>query len=449
MKQFHMNTGKSILLFAHRKRRGVTLMEVLMSVMIMSIGVVSLASLFPISILRGVQATKLTNATVLRYNAEALIDAFPLPLVFDPDNDSATDSIDYQRRNRKYIVDPLGSFYASEDGTGIESVFGHDGSFGSTTSIPRYNARMTTLLSASNFFSQQDSWTLLYEGIPSGVSTDRKMISIDIADISSGTNPAGIVSLSELQSILNGSVAGGRVLIFDSTGKQAIERRVVGSGINVGPGIGMGDISFYDPPTTTEPTPDDDPLPNNGLYGAPSKIRIEIFDQRYSYLLTVRRQIATNVASVDVVVFFRRNFNPEFETVHSVTDFISEWDPGPDGDWGVTMVDDDNDGTTDERAGEQGWPGSDDFQRRTFRLHFNTSVDRPKLTRGGYVFDTKNARWYQIQKIEDEMSATPLITLDQPIVESINTTADRSVPTPGLILMPNVVQVYPLGNKTL
>ncbi|MCA9014721.1 MAG: hypothetical protein KDA77_05240, partial [Planctomycetaceae bacterium] len=240
-----------------------------MSVMIMSIGVVSLASLFPISIIRGIQATQLTNATVLRYNAEALIDAFPQQVVFDPDNDSTTSSLDHQRRNRYYIVDPLGSFYATQDGTGLEGVFGHDGSLGPTTSIPRYNARMTTQLSASNFFSQQDSWRLLYEGIPSGVSSDRKMISIDSNDITTGANPAGIVSLTELQDILNGSSSGGRVLIFDSTGKQALKRDVVGSGLNTT----TGEISFYDPPTIAAPTPDGDPLPNNGLYGIPSKIR--------------------------------------------------------------------------------------------------------------------------------------------------------------------------------
>lgn len=421
-------------------RSGVTLMEVLMSVMIMSIGVVSLASLFPISIIRGIQATQLTNATVLRYNAEALIDAFPVPLVFDPDNDSATSSIDHQRRNRYYIVDPLGSYYATQDSTGLEGVFGHDGSLGSTVSLPRYNARMTTQLSASNFFSQQDSWNLLYEGIPSGVSTDRKMISINSDDVNDG-----IVNLTELQNILNGSSSGGRILIFDSTGKQVLERRIVGGGLNTT----TGEISFHDPATTTEPTPDGDPLPNNELYGTPSKIRIEVFDQQYSYLLTVRRQIATNVASVDVVVFFRRDFNPEFETVHNVTNFISEWDPGIDGAWGFDMVDDDNDGTTDERLGEQGTPGSDDFQRRRFQLHLNSAVERPLLKRGGYIFDPKNARWYQIQKIEDELTSSPWITLDQPIVKSINTVADRTVPTPGVILMPNVVQVYPLGNKSL
>ena len=64
----------SQVLLGHRLRPGTTLTEVLMSILIMSIGVVTLATLFPIAILRSVQATQLTNATILRYDAEAIID---------------------------------------------------------------------------------------------------------------------------------------------------------------------------------------------------------------------------------------------------------------------------------------------------------------------------------------------------------------------------------------
>ena len=59
-------------------RPGTTLSEVLISLLIMSIGVVSLATLFPISVLRSVQATQLTNATNLRYNVEAMVNSMPL-----------------------------------------------------------------------------------------------------------------------------------------------------------------------------------------------------------------------------------------------------------------------------------------------------------------------------------------------------------------------------------
>ena len=53
-------------------RRGVTLTEVLMSMMIMSVGVLMVMSLFPVAALRTLQATQLTHDTILRYNVEAL-----------------------------------------------------------------------------------------------------------------------------------------------------------------------------------------------------------------------------------------------------------------------------------------------------------------------------------------------------------------------------------------
>ena len=55
-------------------RTGTTLSEVLVSMLIMSIGVVSLAALFPISVLRTAQATQLTHSVFLRNNAEAAVE---------------------------------------------------------------------------------------------------------------------------------------------------------------------------------------------------------------------------------------------------------------------------------------------------------------------------------------------------------------------------------------
>ena len=54
---------------------GVTLSEVLVSMLIMSVGVVSLATLFPISVLRTAQATQLTHSVFLRNNAEAAVES--------------------------------------------------------------------------------------------------------------------------------------------------------------------------------------------------------------------------------------------------------------------------------------------------------------------------------------------------------------------------------------
>ncbi len=51
-------------------RSGSTLTEVLISVMVIGIGAVSVATLFPLSVMRAVRANQLTQGTILRYNAE-------------------------------------------------------------------------------------------------------------------------------------------------------------------------------------------------------------------------------------------------------------------------------------------------------------------------------------------------------------------------------------------
>lgn len=65
-------------------RSGTTLVEVLMSLLIMGIGLVSVATLFPLSVLRSVEATQMTTATTLRYTAEALIDSSWTDPIYDP-----------------------------------------------------------------------------------------------------------------------------------------------------------------------------------------------------------------------------------------------------------------------------------------------------------------------------------------------------------------------------
>ena len=89
--------------------RGVTLVEVLMSLMIMSIGISSVAVLFPISVLRSVQATQLTNAAILKTNAETLLQMRP-ELIFDPDGDGNFDEHVGRTEELHYIVDPGGYF---------------------------------------------------------------------------------------------------------------------------------------------------------------------------------------------------------------------------------------------------------------------------------------------------------------------------------------------------
>lgn len=56
---------------------GSTLSEILVALLVMSIGVISVATLFPISVLRTAQATQLTQAAQLRYNFEGMLGPRP------------------------------------------------------------------------------------------------------------------------------------------------------------------------------------------------------------------------------------------------------------------------------------------------------------------------------------------------------------------------------------
>lgn len=60
-----------------RGRRGATLTEVLLAILILSIGVSSVIALFPISILNSVKATQLTNARLLKEDVEQIIRVNP------------------------------------------------------------------------------------------------------------------------------------------------------------------------------------------------------------------------------------------------------------------------------------------------------------------------------------------------------------------------------------
>ncbi|MCH9791049.1 MAG: hypothetical protein K0U82_09525 [Planctomycetes bacterium] len=423
------------------ERRGVTMMEVLMSVMIMGLGVIPLATLFPISVSRSVQATQLTNATILRYNAEALLDAFPGRLLHDPDNDGNHD--EHRYTSRKYVVDPIGNLLA-ENAT-YAGRFGNDGQGGALGQVQRHNAGFTVMSSGPNFFSQQDSWKLQYEGFP--VANTLDSITFDTNDLS--TDLLTDISQNAVAGTPHGILS--RLVIFDEEGKQAQVR------VFPGP-IPAADITsrivqgFTDLPANLR-------YVDSGGTGIVSKVRFEIQEQRYTYLISVRHQ-PTRVASVDVAVFFKRDFSPEGEVVHSVSNFVA-YLPGADGSPGVDGVDDNQDGNIDDRA-ELGWKGSDDVVNYEFTLHYNDKIKgaplnlaeedvKPPFKKGGYIFDVKNCRWYRIQKVVEDTSVSPIrsatVFLDQPIVQDIRTSGGAATTADGVMVRPDVIQVYALGNK--
>ena len=117
-------------------RAGVTLTEVLMSLLVMGIGVVSVATLFPLAVLRGARATQYTAGTVLKQNAEETLNvsaspslapgAFPAAIGGVP-TDLPGDGFDVSPILLKFSPGvPSAAMVLDPDANGSEDTFGPD-----------------------------------------------------------------------------------------------------------------------------------------------------------------------------------------------------------------------------------------------------------------------------------------------------------------------------------
>lgn len=357
-----------------------------MSLLAFGVGAVAVATLFPTAILRSVNATKMTKATIHRQNAEAFIDLAPDALVNDPDRDGNFrqhyDPADPAYAGNKYIVDPVGWEQIRRDAPGTPAQqLAAANRFGQTTGmafLPRYNAinNRTAGISLNNavqIVSSPDSWTQPFEA---ELTVSNLMpSSIDVAGISTA-------DLAEV----NSDTATKRITLFDGTGRFSHVRTITtitGNTVNWTAG---------------------QPLPTGFT---PETARIEVRENQFTWLLTVRNandptsttHQPSGRANVDVVVFFRRAFSTANETVFALTQ-----------------------------------PGGSQFNEYTV----DASGSRPFLKKGAWICDVQAARWYRVQRVLDETSATPRIRLED---------APTGTRIRQAIFMPGVVEVYSLGVK--
>ncbi len=392
-----MKTYSAISVNQGSARAAVTLSEVLISLMVMSIGVVSLATLFPISVLKSIQATQLTNATIHRQNAEHAVKLFPW-IIVNPDADNPSAGATYLSEHvnaggadnptgtlSRFVVDPLG--WNSPTLSTVQSAFGNGGS-GITNPISRYNggftvpqfltlANMQTLLipGAQELVFQPDSWNTLAKGtvgyIPAansisvGANVDTQLIEGTRTSI-----PAGML----------------RIVLYSSDSRSSVTRVVTSAGGNI--------ISWNDPASLS------DDLPANGYSNIP-QFRVEALNTRYSWLLTVRKPSIDfanmkGTAEVDVVVFHNRPLSVNSEQIFRASRGSSAY----------SLV-----------------------------VSLPASGNKPFLKKGGFLFDAENARWYRIQQYSE---LTNEVTLDEPVSAPI-----------GVIGMPGVVEVYELGSTNV
>ncbi len=543
-----------------RDHHGVTLSEVLVSLLVMSIGVIAVATLFPLSVLRTVQATQLTNAAQLRYNFEGMTGARPeifagaetwqpgktyavgdlvvgsSPSAFfyectDVDNAGVAGSLEPQwaslgqtavdnditwttRGARVFVVDPLGWQHRTEDlrdnavtpainsanfrnGFGRMSLAPNNSTVVSPNAPPydspyrivRFRGGVpgsTVNPSSSTFFPPVGS--ALDVGANFGarqmaVLPDSWVLQTDSTDVVVPGAPVTTLQLMNSSSQLittldrdNDSVVdlrvstptaaerdiSARVTLFDATGKYSYIRQLTGI---TSPSAGVEELTW-----TGE-------LPGGFT---PVRARVETFEARYSWMLAGRRNGPTSYLSL--IVFFRRSSDPAGELIHPAHFNLGSW-AGADNS--PNTVDDVADLSVSTlgvvtrvlRAGGDGTLGTvDDITPKPLVVvRYNTAIaagERPFLKKGGYICDSQNNRWYRILKFTEVAdapaaqgllhaasgSALPtaatgspgaIVWLDNPVQENsgiYNTDANASEPEsfPGAILMPGIIDVYPL-----
>ena len=463
----------SAVIFRERGRAGVTLTEVLMSLMIMSIGISAVMVLFPISVLRSVQSTQLTNAAILKYNTEAQIRQNPR-LVFDPDGDGDMWEHVSSPSSRNYVVDPIG-FYSlvggDNDGTG--TVDNNDVAFANRfgnislvdplnpgkpllSSIPRFDGGVSRIpnppsLIASEFLASQlarlgDGRTILLDtsaapggeiplnagGPVIGVTLDA---SIDPVDVSSTVTVETIwQQLTE-----NGQRAlpipvpvTTEITLFSLDGRISQTFPLLRC---------RGNSCYWNETNTNvddynlNRSLDTRPLPRE-FQGKIGRVVIKaVRPADFSWLLTVRRGSDGNARGVDIVVRYHTGVQPADEQV-----FPASFDRG----FGLIGVNDSANGL------------------------------EPVLKRGSYVFDAKNARWYRITdyQIRNNLSQTAgnafdrefwkfykyRVILESAVVADVGrlpkfngTTSafDPPVIESSAMFVPGVVDVYPLGSLSM
>ena len=447
-------------------RGGTTLTEVLMSLMIMSIGIVSVATLFPLSTLRVLEASRQTNSTITRFSAEAAIDV-DAGFLHNPDGVDGYNSRFV--RGQVYFVDPYGyqTFHRDTSLTGRcpAGPNGEDNN-GNGTLDPNEDRNGNGNLDVP--LALRDTWGALPSGSTVNVLLPRRytgatmfssvginpypgvgltpanLANSDLAinraaqwvgqpdnwklitttEVTTSATPVpGITSLSldtdaDLTAVSVSPGVAYRAVIFDLSGQYSETRLLAANPIDQTLAFTPALPSRFD----TSPT---------GVSPNVGKVRIEVLDEVYTWAMSVRKR-TSGPANVDVVVFFKRSFKLEHEYVYPAA--LRRYTLGPDGVPGTNLPipdgppippstspttypngDDNKNGVAND-VGEIGYVGSDDAPNTIVTVDFSSlpaGDATPGFRRGGYVCDTKNGLWYRIQAIQNATTTTVDLVLDK------------------------------------
>lgn len=405
------------ILFSSATRTGVTLTEVLMSLMIMSLGVSAVAVLFPISVLRSVQATQLTNSAILKYNAEALIQLNP-ELVFDPDGPLGLSLQQHTQNPRKrYLVDPLGFATSLQETSGNRTIANQFGVAATYTTKPGFsNPYLGYGPPLVRFGGDLESSPLL-TGLPGG-------------------EPARSEALRALNLIASKTARLGDSwkAVLDTF---AVSVHGSGGGVYLDDSVDMADFGYV---PSSDPTVGMPPIPVTSPQVPDSEsFRIVVFsvDGKFSqsFPLTGIKDLGVGSSprwlaswsedlALDgsVVLDLNRNGSNDFRTLPLefggfAGRVLIETNQGHDYSWILTVrrTPDGNINGIDvvSRFSQRSEPTDEIAFLATFVAGSNLigvvypDNAEPFLKKGGFVFDATNARWYRIQDYVDSNTGTP------------------------------------------
>jgi hypothetical protein len=398
-------------------RRGATLSEVLVSLLIASIGLVSVATFFPLAVLRSIEATKRTQATVLKKNAEEFLDRSrwqgppDLTVVWPPadqrrvlddvrinlgvdglpgrggvddDNDGVTDEpneVGFSGADDRFmaVLDPLGV-------ATLETEVFPVGATGAAA-IPRLHglnrlvytpppttvaALSTLLVPAAGVAASRDTWTLVH-------SSDAVSGSTTTTCVMPGAGSLGMSFTATSPAV--------RIVMTDVTGRLSQTRTVTG-------------ITGADVVSWSSLTP---------MGFVPTSAVIETIDLRYTWMVLLRR--TTVGVEADCIVFHKRSFLADTtlgtgneELVHTATQL----------------------GAIDNR-----------------QVQFTTKPEFAK--RGSYCISTNDLRAYRIQNMSDDGLVMTLIRADGN--ELANIPFDATTNLFSGVFLQGIVDVFPLGER--
>jgi len=417
-------------------RQAATLTEVLMSLLIMSIGIVSVFTLFPVSLISSIRATQLTNGRIFKDNIDELVRTVPqmtypqlagnsrgywqpnthyevgdqiLPTLApsklfpkpyyslhcttagtsgseepgwsltgvpytEPSGGPTWETV----RIPNYVIDPIGRYRSLVN---FPLLFGNhrgiDNEEQALSSFPRRT--YLPLLNEKNavgMFASPDSWSVMAEGIPEGFGTGTITLpaGMDVTNISTDINQTRIVMTTSdrTRSIV-------RAATSDSIGQT---------------------LHVNSPPA------------NLDSFTGP--LRIETFSPRYTYLLAVSHTGYEYNAppSLQCAIFFNRQFTEDAEYAYKA----NFGNPRFEGDAAVT------DTTLRRDQVKIAWdPGTE---------------SAPFIKEGGYIFDARSMLFYRISSIQHG-NGTAILNLNQNVVAM---TVGNS--HGWAVLMPGIINVY-------